>query len=381
MKIGLLGFAIDDANKGCEALTYSFLSMLEEIIPGNNKYFFYFAGSNLVKIKDYFSTLDIYAPRVRIKDIRLSALREFVSCDVLFDITSGDGFSDIYFASQVRNTMNVKAFAEMLNKKLVLLPQTYGPFSDAEIKKRAMKIIKKASRVYSRDMLSTKYVQENINKEIIETTDLAFALPYRKADIKSKNEKICIGLNISGLLWRGGFEKENQFGLKFAYKDYIERLINQICNNPRYELHIIPHVIESETDNIDGDVAICKMVSQTHSGVIFSGGFENPIQAKNYISAMDIFIGARMHSTIAAFSSYVATIPFSYSRKFEGLYSSLGYEYVIKSREWDLETALKTTQSWVEDYHALQKCSSSIMTKVNASIENFKIDLNGFLNT
>ncbi len=35
MKIGLMGFDFSSANKGCEALSYSFVNMLSELIPNN----------------------------------------------------------------------------------------------------------------------------------------------------------------------------------------------------------------------------------------------------------------------------------------------------------------------------------------------------------
>jgi len=47
---------------------------------------------------------------------------------------------------------------------------------------------------------------------------------------------------------------------------------------------------------------------------------------------MDLFIGARMHSTIAAFSSGVPVIPIAYSRKFNGLYDTLQYPYYIDAK-------------------------------------------------
>ena len=33
MRIGIAGFAFSDSNKGCEALTYTFLSMLQRLFP------------------------------------------------------------------------------------------------------------------------------------------------------------------------------------------------------------------------------------------------------------------------------------------------------------------------------------------------------------
>jgi polysaccharide pyruvyl transferase WcaK-like protein len=44
-------------------------------------------------------------------------------------------------------------------------------------------------------------------------------------------------------------------------------------------------------------------------------------------------MGARMHACIAAFSSGVPVLPIAYSRKFSGLFGSLGYRYLVDCRE------------------------------------------------
>ena len=52
---------------------------------------------------------------------------------------------------------------------------------------------------------------------------------------------------------------------------------------------------------------------------------------------MDFFMGARMHSTIAAFSSEVPVFPMAYSRKFNGLFvDTLQYPYMA-----DMKTQAK----------------------------------------
>ena len=56
----------------------------------------------------------------------------------------------------------------------------------------------------------------------------------------------------------------------------------------------------------------------------------DPIEIKSYIAGMDFFMGSRMHSTIAAFSSEVPVVPMAYSRKFNGLFiDTLQYPYII----------------------------------------------------
>ena len=79
---------------------------------------------------------------------------------------------------------------------------------------------------------------------------------------------------------------------------------------------------------------------------------------------MDIFIGARMHATVAAFSSGVATIPTAYSRKFAGLYSNLGYPYTIDLVENNTEENIKRTIQYIREYKHLQydveKCKDKV---------------------
>ena len=47
---------------------------------------------------------------------------------------------------------------------------------------------------------------------------------------------------------------------------------------------------------------------------------------------MDFVTGARMHACIAAFSSGVPVVPMAYSRKFNGLFSSLNYTFYVDGR-------------------------------------------------
>ena len=90
---------------------------------------------------------------------------------------------------------------------------------------------------------------------------------------------------------------------------------------------------------------------------------------------MDFFIGARMHATIAAFSANVPVIPFSYSRKFEGLYEQLNYPYIIHGMTESLEEAIDNTLEWIEIRNDIQKTveKANIMANklMNSFIEDF----------
>ena len=96
----------------------------------------------------------------------------------------------------------------------------------------------------------------------------------------------------------------------------------------------------------------------------------NAIPAEN--ANMDFFIGSRMHATIGAVSSGVSTIPISYSRKFEGLFETLGYNVSVDGRKLNTDEAVNKIKSYLKDEQLLKtsikmaqieimKCKQSIL--------------------
>ena len=71
-----------------------------------------------------------------------------------------------------------------------------------------------------------------------------------------------------------------------------------------------------------------------------------------------------MHATIGAFSSGVATIPVSYSRKFEGLYESLMYDYLVHALKDTTEEAVNKTMEYIEKYQQLRDSVEKSMSLV-----------------
>ena len=349
MKIGLMGFEFKSANKGCEALAYSFMSVLRNWL-NEGDIVYVFSETKLGNIPCYFNDIKFVNIQPRLKDIRCSYLRKLKQCDIIFDVTMGDSFSDLYSESYYYNLTIQKKLAEFLGKKYILLPQTYGPFLSKKSANIAKKILEKADKIYCRDSISGNILEKfGINNSVL-TSDMAFILPYDK-DLFQFSSKDKIGLNISGLLYKGGFNSENQFGLLLNYRELIDKIVKTISLEK--EVHLIPHVVDPKKDAYDDDYKVCNMLHDRYPNTVLAPAFDTPIQAKSYISNMDIFIGSRMHSTIASFSSGVVTIPISYSRKFEGLYNSLNYPYIINARAESTDSAFKNIRKFIQEKEKL----------------------------
>lgn len=231
-----------------------------------------------------------------------------------------------------------------------------------------MHLIGRAGLVYSRDDASAEYVGRQSGKNIKIASDMAFKLPYDKDMYKLVPEKIHVGINVSSLLWDSEWAKANHFGLTVDYKAYHYQLIVYLIQDARYAVHLIPHVIDIQTSDAreNDNRTVQELKKRYGDAVIQAPAFRTPIEAKSYIANMDVFIGARMHATIAAISSGVATIPFSYSRKFEGLYGNINYPYVVSARKESTEEALEKTIEWISEYNKLKEVGApTVETAIN----------------
>lgn len=106
-------------------------------------------------------------------------------------------------------------------------------------------------------------------------------------------------------------------------------------------MHLVSHVI-TDRYAIEDDYRASLSVKSKFPECVLAPKFSSPVEAKSYISNLDFFTGARMHATIAAFSSGVPVVPVAYSRKFSGLYGTLGYKNLVDGQSDTTQAAIDT---------------------------------------
>lgn len=364
--IGLLGAAISNENLGCVALTYSLVQCLENISKHMGIIFDYYVFEGKTddqKRVQMCTNLNLDERRVRCYSIyfqysiksglyhlhkSFSAYKGLKACDLFIDLTSGDSFTDIYGQGRFDGTTMIKEMIIKWNIPLILGPQTYGPFNNPHNIERAKKVIESSTCVIARDQASADYIHTFSEKEVHITTDLAFGLPYRKE--AKPSDKVCVGFNISSLLLSNKTEPtQRNFQIKTDYDQYVVNILNYLKERKeQYKTYVIPHVGQ------DGGVQF----KENYPEIEFLQPFSDPISAKSFISSMDVFIGARMHATIGAFSSGVATVPVAYSRKFKGLFSTLCHEYVVDLQTLSTEEATQLTIQYLIDWRHIKGSSA-----------------------
>jgi polysaccharide pyruvyl transferase WcaK-like protein len=258
-------------------------------------------------------------------------LRELEECDLVLDIGEGDSFADIYSKRRFHMQIATKLAVLAKRRPLILSPQTIGPFDRWSSRWMAKLIMKRCAQVFARDGLSAEYLRSvGLSDNMSEAIDVAFRLPYTKPE-SERSKKCRIGLNVSGLLFSGGYEGGNQFGLTVDYPRLIRDLLTEWCGDEQNEVWLIPHVLSDQVPRDDDRVAIAQLASE-FPAAHKAPDFMSPSVAKSFIASMDFVTGARMHACIAAFSAGVPVVPFSYSRKFNGLFNSLGYGWLADGK-------------------------------------------------
>ncbi|MFH1371549.1 MAG: polysaccharide pyruvyl transferase family protein [Planctomycetota bacterium] len=274
-------------------------------------------------------------------------LNTILESDVCFDISAGDSFSDIYGLYRLFYVSSCKWLVLLLGRKLVLLPQTYGPFRKRISRKLAKYILKRTHRVYSRDIPSAEFVKNllkydgAINGKVKVLPDIAFVLDSQRPRtsefvdleiLRRKKEKggVVVGLNVSGLLFNDGYTRSNMFGLKVNYRKIVYEVIDLFARREGVSVLLVPHVFVP-VDNPESDAAVCLEIYREqkakYKGELFCvNGKFNQSEIKYVIGMCDFFVGSRMHACIAALSQCIPAIGLAYSRKFSGTFATLGME-------------------------------------------------------
>lgn len=379
-----MGLEFHMENKGCEALAYSFTAELIDQMRELNKNLelraIVFRPETQINLPGLNQKVECIKIRMKSPAFWKKCWQMMKDSDVIIDFTMGDSFTDIYGQKRFLSTTMMKQLAIWSKKAFILGPQTFGPFHKNFSIWWAKRILYNTKYIFTRDVLSQEYVKKISGKDIMLSTDVAFSLPYIEKE-KGKDDYIYIGFNPSALLWAGGYNRKNQFGLSVDYQEYCNKLIETLIKDKRYKLFLIPHVWGECMEHLENDLSICNQLRESYPETIVINNMNTPMDVKSYISSMDIFIGARMHATIAAFSSGVATIPFSYSRKFEGLYKSLGYPYVISARTKTTQDAINDTIEWINQYKDIKEQVNKSLNLVHKKQETFHIELQNILSS
>lgn len=218
---------------------------------------------------------------------------------------------DNYCYSDVKNYAYINQCVRKKVRKTVLWGCSVEPelCKDKTIKKD----IEKYTFILARESISYKALKE-INSNTYLLPDPAFFLPKEEVNIPEgfiPNETI--GINLSPLIFKYG----NECNILNSFK----KLIDYILFNSKDQVALIPHVVWHH--NNDQKVLYTLYEKYKDNDRVLLINDHNCMQQKFIISQCKRFVGARTHSTIAAYSTCVPTLVVGYSVKAKGIAKDL----------------------------------------------------------
>jgi len=310
---------------------------------------------------------------------RNTTIKDLIQIDTYFSLCGGDSFSDLYGLKRFIYIILPQFLVILLGKDIFQLPQTFGPFNTKTSKYLSKYIFNNSKTIFARDKASLSIVRSSISDktpptEIKFSHDLGFSLDPKSPsdkfllDFKKSllSDEIIIGFNVSGLLYIGGYTKNNMFNLSNNYIGLVDDILHCFLQIDQVRVILIPHVYGGP-ENSESDYSVCKNLFKKFNilypdKITFFNKHYDHREIKHIIGLSNFFLGSRMHACIAAASQNITTVAISYSDKFKGVFDSIDSGYlVVDLRVQENSEIIKRIQDIYSNREIFSKKLQSIM--------------------
>lgn len=247
---------------------------------------------------------------------RLGMQRWLADFDLVWDTRSGDSFADIYGLGRLGVMSRIHAYARQAGTRVLMAPQTIGPFGTRRGRRLARRTVKKSALVFARDPRSADAAAALGYPVDATVTDLVFGID-QPALVAAHD----VMLNVSGLLWNPNSHTENEL-----YRRAVRTVITELVSAGR-RVTLMPHVIDSR--NQDNDVPVSIALAAEFGDAVDHYVPVDLDDVRSAIASSQLLIGARMHACLNALSTGVPAVAMAYSRKFEPLMKTIEWPHVV----------------------------------------------------
>lgn len=209
-------------------------------------------------------------------------------------------------------------------KKIIVLPQAFGPFTSPELKKVIAEFVRDSDLFYAREEISKAHVlscgvEEN---EVKVSPDFTCLLPAEQPDAaETWHNRICIVPNQKMISMTD--EKKGK-----AYFSFLTKTIDRA-----YKLGLEPCIVLHE--NGDADLAESLKSTSSRNVRILN---ESPTLTKGILGCCFAVVGSRYHGLVSSISQGVVSIGTSWSHKYEALFADYNCpECLIRNLESNTE--------------------------------------------
>lgn len=223
----------------------------------------------------------------------------------------------------------------------------YGCSIEPKLLKRAeiAEDLRRYDAIVARESITYEaLLQAGIRENVYLCPDPAFLLETEKLPLpKGWVDGKMVGLNISPMI----VDNETKPGITM---ENYKALIAHILETTDFHVALIPHVVWDSNDDRKPIEELYQVFEK--SGRVIKLSDASAPQLKGYIARCRLFIGARTHATIAAYSSCVPTLVVGYSVKALGIAKDLfgtSDGYVLPVQKLEQKEELIGAFEWLKE--------------------------------
>lgn len=255
--------------------------------------------------------------------------------DCIMD-ASGFAYSDQWGEQKTNITATLCKRWKKQGKKIIFLPQAFGPFNNSNIRDDFREILSLADLIFARDKKSYDYISE----------------------IGSSMDNVAIAPDFTNLLT----------GLK---PEYADRLVGRPCIIPNYRMldktssdtekqylafinsclqYLIdrglnPFILIHEVD----DLSLGQQIQQEFNGEIEIINEDNPFYLKGILGSCQLLVGSRFHGLISALSQGIPCLGTGWSHKYQELFESYSCPEMLVDLQASIDENLKKLDTLVSE--------------------------------
>lgn len=310
-------------NKGAEMML---LTILQELKKTSSDIKFAITPKQNSSEYSFYSKLGLF-PKVwfKYKGFQLGKLGKFIpkklrnlygmildeEVDAILD-ASGFAYTSQWGIARTKIMAEESTRWKKENKKIILLPQAFGPFEDKAIKDYMIQIINNSNMIYARDEFSYKELLQLKNdtskiKLFSDFTILFKGVKPKYFDPEKYN--VCIVPNIRMKDMRSDSD---------GYEEFFSRIIKKIQDKKLKPFFLVHGGVE--------DKPLIDRINSYLDDEIDIISEENPYYIKGIIENSKGLIGSRFHSLASALYSGVPSIGTGWSHKYQYLFEEFNYK-------------------------------------------------------
>jgi colanic acid/amylovoran biosynthesis protein len=308
---------------------------------------------------------------------------QFKESDVIF--VKGGGFIHAYGEKTAPYLMWFFLFyvrlALAMKKKVIFLPNSFGPFEGLTVKSQVKSVFKKLDRVYAREALSAQKLGELLNAEISVSPDLGFYLKMAGKDQSvsilnkyglTQNDKI-VGITIRPWRFPG---KSNPEALYENYITAVAAFASHLLDKG-YKVALCNQSIGPNSHEDDRN-AIKELTNRiSHPNLVWINENLPCDVLKALYSNFYAFVGTRFHSVIFSLTSLVPSLAIGYGgNKAKGIMSDFNLqEFTIQIEDSEAKQLISMFEKLVSDYDGIKKTLASNIEVFDQKRENLLKDI------